>query len=67
MTRNQKVGTSTYPELTGALEAQQAGDFIIDGEIVALAGAQTSFAVIRAAFEFDDAVNPSDSGPGISR
>jgi ATP-dependent DNA ligase len=64
MTRNQKVGTSTYPELTGALGA---GDFIIDGEIVALAGAQTSFAVIRAAFEFDDAVNPSDSGPGISR
>ena len=44
MTRNQKDDTTTYPELTGALAAQQASDFIIDGEIVAFDHGQTSFA-----------------------
>src|SRR5215469_18893980 len=44
MTRNQKEDTSTYPELTQGLAAQKAGDFIIDGEIVAFEGSQTRFA-----------------------
>jgi len=43
MTRNHKEDTSTYPEITEALAAQQAGDFIIDGEIVAFDGSQTRF------------------------
>jgi DNA ligase D-like protein (predicted ligase) len=43
MTRNQKEVTSTYPELAGALTAQRAGDFIVDGEVVAFDGDQTSF------------------------
>jgi bifunctional non-homologous end joining protein LigD len=43
MTRNEKEDTSTYPEITEALAAQQAGDFIIDGEIVAFDGSQTRF------------------------
>ncbi len=47
MTRNQKDDTSTYPEITGALAAQQAGDFIIDGEIVAFDGSQTRFARLQ--------------------
>jgi len=47
MTRNQKDDTSTYPEITGALAAQQAGDFIIDGEIVAFDGRQTRFARLQ--------------------
>lgn len=47
MTRNQKEDTGTYPELTGALAARSAGDFIIDGEIVAFDGAQTSFARLQ--------------------
>jgi DNA ligase D-like protein (predicted ligase) len=47
MTRNQKEDTSTYPELSQALVAQQADDFIIDGEIVALAGSQTSFSRLQ--------------------
>ena len=47
MTRNQKDDTSTYPEVTGALAAQQAGDFIIDGEIVAFDGSQTRFARLQ--------------------
>ena len=47
MTRNRKDDTSTYPELTGALAAQQAGGFIIDGEIVAFDGSQTRFARLQ--------------------
>jgi len=47
MTRNEKEDTSTYPEITGALAAQQASDFIIDGEIVAFDGNQTKFARLQ--------------------
>jgi bifunctional non-homologous end joining protein LigD len=43
MTRNEKEDTSTYPEIADALGAQQAGDFIIDGEIVAFEGSETRF------------------------
>jgi bifunctional non-homologous end joining protein LigD len=47
MTRNQKDDTSSYPELTQALAAQRADDFIIDGEIVAFDGGQTRFARLQ--------------------
>jgi len=47
MTRNQKDDTSTYPEISQALQAQRAGDFIIDGEIVAFDGSQTRFARLQ--------------------
>jgi bifunctional non-homologous end joining protein LigD len=47
MTRNHKEDTATYPEIAAALTAQQAGDFIVDGEIVAFDGAQTSFARLQ--------------------
>jgi bifunctional non-homologous end joining protein LigD len=47
MTRNQKEDTSTYPEITEALTAQQADNFIIDGEIVAFDGSQTKFARLQ--------------------
>src|ERR1035438_2222670 len=43
MTRNQKVVTSTYPELAAALEAQHADDFIVDGEAGAFDGHRTRF------------------------
>ena len=47
MTRNQKEDTSTYPEITQALTAQQADGFIIDGEIVAFDAGQTRFALLQ--------------------
>jgi bifunctional non-homologous end joining protein LigD len=47
MTRNQKEDTSTYPEITEALAAQDASDFIIDGEIVAFDDGQTRFARLQ--------------------
>ncbi len=47
LTRNKKLITGTYPELAAALGAQQADDFIVDGEIVAFDGTQTSFARLQ--------------------
>lgn len=41
--RTDKPLTSAYPELVEALEAEPAGDFLADGEIVAFDGARTSF------------------------
>ncbi len=47
MTRNQKEDTSTYPEIAGALAAQKADNFIVDGEIVAFEDGQTRFARLQ--------------------
>jgi bifunctional non-homologous end joining protein LigD len=47
MTRNRQQVTSTYPEIADALWAQQASDFIIDGEVVALDGDRDSFARLQ--------------------
>ena len=47
MTRNQKLITGTYPELTEALSQQPELDFVADGEIVAFDGEQTSFARLQ--------------------
>jgi len=47
MTRNQQQVTATYPEIAGALRGQQASDFIIDGEVVAFDGEQTSFSRLQ--------------------
>ncbi len=47
MTRNQKMVSSTYPELVEALGAQQSGDFVVDGEVVAFENGQTRFAQLQ--------------------
>jgi bifunctional non-homologous end joining protein LigD len=47
MTRNQKVVNNTYPELAAQLAAEDCADFIIDGEVVAFAGAETSFSLLQ--------------------
>ena len=41
--RTGKPLTAAYPELVEALEAEPAGDFLADGEVVAFDGARTSF------------------------
>jgi DNA ligase D-like protein (predicted ligase) len=58
MTRNQKLVTGTYPELAAALEAQQADDFIVDGEVVAFDGKQTSFARLQRRLGLRDPGKP---------
>jgi bifunctional non-homologous end joining protein LigD len=47
MTRNRKMVSSTYPELVEALGAQQSGDFVVDGEVVAFEHGQTRFAQLQ--------------------
>jgi DNA ligase D-like protein (predicted ligase) len=47
MTRNQKMVSSTYPELVEALGAQQPSDFVVDGEVVAFEHGQTRFAELQ--------------------
>jgi bifunctional non-homologous end joining protein LigD len=47
MTRNQKIVNDTYPELAAELQLQNCADFIIDGEVVAFAGAETSFSLLQ--------------------
>ena len=47
MTRNRKMVSSTYPELVEALGAQQSGDFVVDGEVVAFDNGQTRFAQLQ--------------------
>jgi bifunctional non-homologous end joining protein LigD len=47
MTRNQQQVTGTYPEIAAAFAAQAASDFIVDGEVVAFDGEQTSFSRLQ--------------------
>src|SRR5260221_93917 len=47
MTRNRQQVTSTYPEIADALRGQEACDFIVDGEVVAFDGDQTSFSRLQ--------------------
>ena len=47
MTRNQQQVTGTYPEIAEALAAQDATDFIVDGEVVAFEGDETSFSRLQ--------------------
>jgi len=47
MTRNKKLANASYPELAEALAGQAAGDFIVDGEVVAFEGSNTSFALLQ--------------------
>ncbi len=65
MTRNRKDDTAAYPELTEALAAQRAGDFIIDGEIVAFDGGQTRFARLQQAGCRSSRSGPARRGAGL--
>ena len=47
LTRNKKPANDAYPELAEALARQEAGDFIVDGEVVSFDGDQTSFAHLQ--------------------
>jgi bifunctional non-homologous end joining protein LigD len=47
MTRNQQDVSATYPEIAAALSEQAAGEFVIDGEVVALHRGATSFSRLQ--------------------
>src|ERR671923_1624356 len=47
LSRNDLSLNARFPEVVAALEADAATDFVLDGEVVAFAGAQTSFARLQ--------------------
>lgn len=53
--RTGKPLTGAYPELVEALEAEPAGEFLADGEIVAFDGARTSFERLQGRMGIHDA------------
>jgi bifunctional non-homologous end joining protein LigD len=55
MTRNQKQVNGTYPELAAALLGQDARDFVVDGEVVAFEGTETSFSRLQQRLGVRDA------------
>jgi DNA ligase D-like protein (predicted ligase) len=54
LTRNRKDASSTYPEIVEALGGQGATDFVVDGEVVAFEGKQTSFARLQRRMQLRD-------------
>ena len=44
LSRNRLDLNGRFPEVAAALEAERADDFVVDGEVVAFAGSNTSFA-----------------------
>ncbi len=61
MTRNRLDVTATYPELRDALSAQSSSDYVVDGEIVAFDGEQTSFGLLQ------QRLGVRDPGPDLLR
>ena len=47
LTRNDRDVTGTFPEVADALTAQEADDFVVDGEVVAFRDGQTSFSLLQ--------------------
>jgi DNA ligase D-like protein (predicted ligase) len=54
LSRNRLVIDGHYPEVAEALAAQDAGDFVLDGEIVAFQGGQTSFSRLQRRMQLRD-------------
>ncbi len=52
--RNRKQLDNTYPEIVDGLEAERTPSFILDGEIVAFAGGETSFARLQQRMQITD-------------
>jgi DNA ligase D-like protein (predicted ligase) len=60
--RNRKPLDATYPEVVDALQAEPVQSFIIDGEIVAFVGEQTSFERLQQRMQIADAAAARRAG-----
>jgi DNA ligase D-like protein (predicted ligase) len=65
LSRNRQRLDDTYPELVDALAAQATGDIIVDGEIVAFRGNQTSFSRLQQRSGIHDAEAARASGVAV--
>jgi bifunctional non-homologous end joining protein LigD len=54
LSRNRKDQGGAYPEIEEALAAQAARDFVVDGEVVAFEGKQTSFPRLQGRMHLRD-------------
>jgi bifunctional non-homologous end joining protein LigD len=54
LSRNRLEQTGAYPEVAEALAAQDNSDFVVDGEVVAFEGRQTSFARLQGRMGIHD-------------
>ncbi|MGI8576939.1 MAG: non-homologous end-joining DNA ligase [Nocardioidaceae bacterium] len=60
--RNGAAAGASFPEIVEALAAQHTPDFVVDGEVVAFDGAQTSFAGLQPRMHVSDAAKARRSG-----
>jgi bifunctional non-homologous end joining protein LigD len=63
--RTRQLLNDTYPELVPPLRSQRSKDFIVDGEIVAFEGAQTSFARLQRRLQLHDPATARRSGIAV--
>jgi DNA ligase D-like protein (predicted ligase) len=65
LSRNRKDLSRTYPEVVEALAGQPALDVVVDGEVVAFEGRQTSFARLQGRMQLRDPDRARSSGIAI--
>jgi bifunctional non-homologous end joining protein LigD len=65
LSRNRKQLNDHYPELAEALAAQQADDFVVDGEVVAFQGRRSSFARLQRRMQVRDPDAARRSGVAV--
>jgi bifunctional non-homologous end joining protein LigD len=66
MSRNRLSANDRYPEIAEALAAQDAFDFVVDGEVVAFEGNRTSFARLQRRMQVRDPNNARRSGVTVN-
>ena len=64
--RNRKPLGATYPEVVDALLAQASESFVVDGEVVAFEGSQTSFARLQQRMQLRSAEQARRSGVRVA-
>jgi bifunctional non-homologous end joining protein LigD len=65
LSRNRKRLDDHYPELAEALAAQEAEDFVVDGEVVAFEGRRSSFARLQRRMQLADPQAARGSGVAV--
>jgi DNA ligase D-like protein (predicted ligase) len=65
LSRNRKQLNDHYPQLAEALAAQEADDFVVDGEVVAFQGRRSSFARLQRRMQLADPDAARRSGVAV--
>jgi DNA ligase D-like protein (predicted ligase) len=65
LSRNQELINASYPEVVEAFERQGADDFVVDGEVVAFEGRQTSFARLQRRMHVRDPERARRTGVAV--